>query len=68
MAAVKRIPVHRYSVVICPFSGPLGLFGSEIRKQNTTEASGRECFPVSLMNRLNQTESAVSRFLVTVTM
>ena len=57
MAAVKRIPVHRYSVVICPFSGPLGLFGSDIRKQNTTEASGRVgrwggggSFPVSLMS------------------
>ena len=37
---LKRIPIV-YSVVICPFAGPLGLFGSDTRKQNTAEASGR---------------------------
>ena len=56
------MPVHRYSVVICPFSGPLGVFGSDIRKQDTAEASGTwggVGVPVSLMNRFNQIESAV---------
>ena len=28
MAALKSLPVHRYSVVIFTFSGPLGLLGS----------------------------------------
>ena len=35
VAAVKRLPVHRYSVIIFIFSGPLELLGSDIRKQNT---------------------------------
>ena len=57
--AVKPIPVHRYSVCYLSIFWSLGLFGSDIQKQNTAEASGRGCFPVSLMDRLNQTESAV---------
>ena len=30
MAAVKRLPVHRYSVVIFTFSDPLGLWDSHL--------------------------------------
>ena len=38
VAAVNRLPVHRYSVGIVTFCGPLGLLRSDIRKQNTAKA------------------------------
>ena len=37
--AVKCLPTDGYSVVIFTFSRPLELLGSDIRKQNTAEAS-----------------------------
>ena len=40
VAAVKRLPVHRY-VVIFTFSGPLGSLGSDIQKKNTANAGAR---------------------------
>ena len=54
----------RYSFVVFTFSGPLRLLSSDIRKQITALAGnrGREgmlCFPSPLMNKLNQTETAV---------
>ena len=43
MELVKLLPVHRLSVDIFSYSGPLGIFGSD-GKQNTakSDASGRE--------------------------
>ena len=35
--AVKRLPAHKYSVVIFTFSGLLGLLGSDIRNLNTAK-------------------------------
>ena len=34
VAALKCLPVHRYSVIIFTFSGPLGLYDSTILFQN----------------------------------
>ena len=62
MELVNILPVHRYSVDIFSYSGPLGIFGSG-RNQNTTYAGARGIellhFPLVLMNKLNKTESAV---------
>ena len=41
LIALKRLLVHRYSIVIFTFSGPLGLLGSDIWKQNTAEDGDR---------------------------
>ena len=35
VTAVKRLPVHRYNLVIVTFSGPLGVLCADIRKHNT---------------------------------
>ena len=57
MAAVKRLPVHRYSIVIFSFSGRSGQFGSDVWKQNTVKASARGrkrcCILLYLSWRLN---------------
>ena len=64
VAAVKILPNIDIIVFSFTFSGPFGLLSSNIRMQNTALAGGSGAwgvlhFPVPLMNRLRQTESAV---------
>ena len=72
MAALKGFPVHRFCAVMFTFSSLLGLTGSNfILEQSCAQpwARRREGFnpglgdvrdvALSLINRLNQTESAV---------
>ena len=41
VAALKHGPVDWYSFAIFTFAGPLGLSGSDIQRQNTTQAGAR---------------------------
>ena len=66
MATLKSLSVHRYCVVVSTFSGPFGLldskllFGNRVALNPGLEAWWMSHLQLSLMHRLNQTESAFS--------
>ena len=63
VAAVKRIPVHWYNVVTFKFSGPLGLLGSDIWKQNTALAGAKGRERCCIFQYLSSTDSIKSSLL-----